>query len=285
MGSYALFNKRSHMNHSYIQYIMNRKEVLSIKKKILLFGDPGIDDSLALMYCLLDPHIELVGIVASYGNVPKEQATANAAYLMQLAGRNNIPVISGASMPINQEQQPFYPEIHGNDGIGSIDIPDNFQYNSILLMQFVPLLKNTGSIVDVGRSTSLATVFMLFPEHIKMVHSFFVMGGAFFMPGNAFPLAEANFFGDPVSANFVLQEAHNLTITPLNATQYAVLTPEIVEAVSQSDHNVFAFMMKPIFDYYNAYYQKTTPGIPGAPIHDLLTVMVVNNPAMVDTIS
>lgn len=45
------------------------------------------------MYMMMDPEIEIVGIVTSYGNVPKEQATANAAYLMQLAGRTDIPII------------------------------------------------------------------------------------------------------------------------------------------------------------------------------------------------
>ncbi|MGQ0437033.1 nucleoside hydrolase, partial [Bacillus sp. B-TM1] len=29
-------------------------------KKVLLFGDPGIDDSLAIIYGLLHPEIELV---------------------------------------------------------------------------------------------------------------------------------------------------------------------------------------------------------------------------------
>ncbi|MED3127200.1 nucleoside hydrolase, partial [Bacillus wiedmannii] len=34
-------------------------------KKVLLFGDPGIDDSLAIIYGLLHPEIEIVGIVTS----------------------------------------------------------------------------------------------------------------------------------------------------------------------------------------------------------------------------
>ncbi|EFV79606.1 hypothetical protein HMPREF1013_00054 [Bacillus sp. 2_A_57_CT2] len=56
-------------------------------KKILLFCDPGIDDSLAIIYTLLDPNLELVGLVTSYGNVTEDQATANAYYLLDLAGQ------------------------------------------------------------------------------------------------------------------------------------------------------------------------------------------------------
>lgn len=51
------------------------------------FCDPGIDDSLAIMYSILDPEIELVGIVTSYGNVTQDQATATAAYLLKLGGK------------------------------------------------------------------------------------------------------------------------------------------------------------------------------------------------------
>ncbi|WP_181833282.1 nucleoside hydrolase [Bacillus taeanensis] len=42
------------------------------KKNILLFSDVGIDDSIALMYALHHPNIELVGIVAEYGNVSQK---------------------------------------------------------------------------------------------------------------------------------------------------------------------------------------------------------------------
>lgn len=261
--------------------------MLTITKKILLFCDPGIDDSLAIMYAILDPEIELIGIVASYGNVTKEQATANAAYLLELAGRSDIPVIPGASMPVTEEAMRFYPEIHGGNGIGPIQPPSNFQYQIYpfdTIRFIIEKYKNELIIVDTGRSTTLANVFILFPEYIKMVQSFYVMGGAFFVPGNATALAEANFYGDPNSSNFVLKYAHNLTITPLNVTQYAVLTEEMVEAISKNEKNFYSFMLEPIFKYYYEFYKKSVPGIQGAPIHDLLTIMVVKNPSIVDYI-
>ncbi|WP_085994214.1 nucleoside hydrolase [Oceanobacillus senegalensis] len=260
---------------------------ISITKKVLLFCDPGIDDSLAIMYSMIDPEIELVGIVTSYGNVTKDQATANAAYLVQLAGRNDIPIIPGASKPVQQEDVTFYPEIHGEEGIGPIRPPSNMQYQ-IYPFDTIRLImeryRNELIIVDTGRSTTLATVFILFPDQIKLVHSFYVMGGAFFVPGNVTALAEANFFGDPTSSNFVLKFAHNLTIAPLNATQFAILTPDIVDAISKNTKNIYAFMMAPVFEYYYEFYKKQVPGIPGAPIHDLLAIMLVKNPAIVDYI-
>ena len=66
-------------------------------EKVLFFGDPGIDDSFAIMYGLLHPEIEIVGIVTGYGNVEHIHAAHNAAYILQLANRQDIPVISGAT--------------------------------------------------------------------------------------------------------------------------------------------------------------------------------------------
>ncbi|WP_079526586.1 nucleoside hydrolase [Halobacillus hunanensis] len=256
-------------------------------KKILLFCDPGIDDSLAIMYTMLDPELDLVGIVTSYGNVTQDQATANAAYLVQLAGRNDIPIIPGASNPVQEDEVTFYPGIHGEEGIGPIQPPSNMQYQIYpfdTIRLIIERYRNEIIIVDTGRSTTLATAFILFPDQIKMVHSFYVMGGAFFVPGNVTPLAEANFFGDPTSSNYVVKNAHNLTVTPLNVTQFAIITPDIVEDISQNKKNVYASIMAPVFEFYYDFYKETVPGILGAPIHDLLTIILIKNPAIVDYI-
>ncbi|WP_433750927.1 nucleoside hydrolase [Falsibacillus pallidus] len=256
-------------------------------KKILLFCDPGIDDSIAIMFALINPEIEIVGIVASYGNVSKEQAIANASYLLDLAGKPEIPVIPGAFMPIQKKMVTYYPEIHGEDGIGPIQPPVK-DYIKVFPFDTIRLLIETyGSelnIVDTGRSTSLATAFILYPSQMKLVNGFYLMGGSFFAPGNVTPLAEANFHGDPTSTNFVLKHAHNITITPLNTTNFAYLTDEVVDLFSKHKSNPFAFMLKPIFEYYFTAYKKLSPGIIGAPMHDLVTVMTVCKPNIAEYI-
>ncbi|MFC4559721.1 nucleoside hydrolase [Virgibacillus kekensis] len=254
-------------------------------KKILLFCDPGIDDSIAIMYAMLDPDIELVGIVTSYGNVTKDQATANAAYIVQLADRFDIPIIPGASQPVREEGSVFYPGIHGEEGIGPIKPPGNMQYYTYpfdTIRLIIERFRNELIIVDTGRSTSLATAFNLFPNEMNMVQSFYIMGGAFFIPGNVTPLAEANFYGDPASTNVVFKFAHNLTIVPLNATQSAILTPEIVEAISANQNNIYASMIEPIFEHYYAFYKERNPELEGAPIHDVVPIILVKNPSIAE---
>lgn len=260
---------------------------IELTEKILLFADPGIDDSLAIIYALLNPNIEIVGIVTSYGNVSKEQATANAYYLLQLANQTQIPIIPGAATSVEQEEASniYYPEIHGAEGMGPIRPPSNLQYqvhSFETIRSIINLYPNEIVIVDTGRSTSLATAFLLFNEEIKNVKAFYLMGGAFFVPGNVTALAEANFYGDPTATNYVLTHAHNLTITPLNVTQYALLTSEMVQRLAQEGNTPFGALLSPIFEFYYNAYQKNIPNIQGAPIHDLLTVMIVANPTIVE---
>ncbi|MFC5773526.1 nucleoside hydrolase [Ectobacillus antri] len=255
-----------------------------MKKKVLLFCDPGIDDSLAIIYALLHPDIELVGLVTSYGNVSREQTTANAAYLLSLIGREDIPVIRGAYRPFSGESNVYYPEIHGENGMGPIQPPKSFlQASTFSMGKVIDIMdehKNELIMVDVGRSTTLAIVCNIGEERMEQIQGYYIMGGAFFVPGNVTPVAEANFYGDPVASNYIMMHAKNVTLCPLNVTKDALITETIIEEIAAVSQNPFRNLIKDIFMYYYQAYQKLIPKITGTPLHDVLTVMVVANPEL-----
>ncbi|MDE5415701.1 nucleoside hydrolase [Alkalihalobacterium chitinilyticum] len=256
-------------------------------KKILLFCDPGIDDSLAIMYALLHPNLEVVGIVSSYGNVPQEKATNNAAYLLKLAGREDIPLIGGAKGPLSGEITVYYPEIHGPEGLGPIRPPETIVgelLNYDRVFDIIEKYKGELTIVDVGRNTSLAIAFILGEEHMKKVKEYFIMGGAFLVPGNVTPVAEANFHGDPIAANLVLSKAKNVTIVPLNVTNEAIVTSEVVDYITQVPFNPFTSLIQPIFEFYADAYLELVPGMNGAPMHDVLTLSALTKPEVLQYI-
>jgi purine nucleosidase len=254
-------------------------------KKVLLFGDPGIDDSLAIMYALLHPHIELVGIVTGYGNVSRDQATKNAAYLLQLANRQDIPIIEGAIRPLSGEVNVYYPEIHGPSGLGPIRPPTNLQvkaYPFETIFSIVDKYDGELTIIDVGRSTSLAITFLLGETTMKKVKAYYLMGGAFLTPGNVTPLAEANVYGDPTATQIVLEQAQNITMIPLNVTSHALITPTTIEYILKQSKATFEFLIRPIFLYYFEAYKTLIPGLKGVPLHDLVTFSALANPSLVE---
>lgn len=258
-------------------------------KKVLLFGDPGIDDAIAIMYALLNPKIDLVGVVTGYGNVDEKQATDNAAFILHLGGRPDIPIIRGATGPFSGELVTYYPEIHGAEGLGPIRPPENFVanvYEFSKIHEIINQYRGELTIVDTGRTTSLAVSFILSGEEIlQSVKEIYLMGGAFNYPGNVTAVAEANFHGDPIATDLVLEQGRNVTIIPLNVTNRAIITPQMVDTIAAYQTNPFTSLMKPIVDFYANAYKELIPGLNGSPMHDSVTLFALVNPQSFQYIS
>ncbi|BCB04433.1 nucleoside hydrolase [Bacillus sp. KH172YL63] len=260
---------------------------MSEKKKVLVISDFGIDDIVAILYAYYSAEIEIVGIVADYGNVSRENALKNVLYLQKLTGITDVPVIGGAVSALTGSQPQFYPEVHGLAGLGPI-IPDsigfdpskiseNFYEIKALIEQYAGELY----IYSAGRLTSLATAFVLYPETMKKVKEFYVMGGAFLVPGNVTPTAEANFYGDPYAANILIQLAPKMIhLIPLDVTMYALITPVMLDHLHEfyvKTNDKVGQIIKPMVDYYYQFYKSTYPDITGSPLHDLLALWALAN--------
>ncbi|MGA9287637.1 MAG: nucleoside hydrolase [Anaerobacillus sp.] len=251
-------------------------------QKILFFGDVGIDDTIALLYANLSQMIDVIGIVASYGNVSKKKTTRNVRFLLKEIGRADIPIMGGAERPMTGEVPIYYPDVHGPEGLGPIKPPPNEAAPLENFFNVIDMIERYAGeliIVNVGRMTSLATLFLLYPDTMKSIKSFYIMGGAFNVPGNVTPSAEANFYGDPIAANIVMKYAEHVFLFPLNVTQKAIVTPGMVNYI---DSRGKAPLMKKLLDYYyEEFYQKMVPGIEGCPVHDALTLVSVVEKEMI----
>jgi len=253
---------------------------------VLMFADPGIDDSFAIMYALLNPNINLVGIVSGYGNTPKEMSIRNTAYLLNLAGRDDIPIIAGSAGPLSGEPSQYYPEIHGKEGLGPFKVPKDLKnarvYDMNKIIEIINNHKREIVIVNVGRLTDLALMFIIYGnDALKAVKAVYIMGGAFLVPGNITAEAEANFYSDPIAANSVMEKAQNIYLHPLNITNKAIITPDVIDFIAKNSPTPFKSIIKPAFDYYFNAYQKNVPGIKGAPLHDVVPLMALVNADLV----
>ena len=256
-----------------------------LSKKVLLFGDIGIDDIIALIYAYLNDEIDIVGVVTEYGNITRENALRSVRYLKEevlVTDESQMSVtIAGAEKPMTAETVEIVPEIHGEFGLGPI-IPPEINDGMTLenFFTIVDIIEEYGDelyIVNVGRLTSLATMYLLYPRAMEQIKHIYVMGGAFWVPGNVTAVSEANFHGDPVAAQIVLTYAEQVTIIPLNVTQHAIVTPEMVNYIDQVGSIA---IVKPMLDYYHTFYKERDPSVQGSPLHDVLTLMAVNKEEM-----
>lgn len=243
-----------------------------VNKKIIFFGDFGIDDAVALIYANKTCKLDILGIVAEYGNVSRDIVTENV-YFLERYYATQVKIIEGASRPMTAEEPLFFPEIHGDHGLGPI-IPPEMRIckreNFCELIKLIEPCPEDIIIVATGRLTTLATLFLLYPNIMDRICSYYIMGGAFLFPGNVTPVSEANFYGDPIAANIVMKYAKNASIYPLNVTQGALITPEMANIIDKQGTGQ-AKLIKPMIDfYYENFYKKEYPGIGGSPIHDLL---------------
>src|SRR5881275_1391422 len=89
---------------------------------ILLDCDPGHDDAIALLLALASPEVELLGVTTVAGNQTVEKTTANAIRVLELVGREDVPVARGADRPLVRE--PFVAAyVHGESGLDGPDLP------------------------------------------------------------------------------------------------------------------------------------------------------------------
>ena len=89
---------------------------------IIIDCDPGHDDAIALLLALASPEVELLGVTTVHGNQTLEKTTANALRVLDLAGRADVPVASGAARPLVRELT-VASHVHGESGLDGPALP------------------------------------------------------------------------------------------------------------------------------------------------------------------
>ncbi|NGP18368.1 nucleoside hydrolase [Devosia aurantiaca] len=257
--------------------------------KVIFDTDPGIDDAMALLYLSKLPEIELLGITTVVGNASIEKTTRNALYLRQRFGIS-APVVQGAGETLDgvKKQEPAI--VHGDDGLGNIDIPevDRSGLDRRVASQFIidTIKANRGevTIIAVGRMTNLALALRAEPGIAKQVKQVIIMGGAFGYKGrsgNVTPLAEANIHGDPVAADEMFAAEWPVVVVGLDVTHDIVLDTDYLAALSR-DVGANGELLAKMSEHYAQFYNNIM-GINGVVGHDLLAVTYALHPEWFET--
>ena len=207
-----------------------------MSSRIIIDCDPGIDDALALMLACSSPEIDLMAVTAVCGNRSVETTSFNAARILAVAGRADIPVHVGCALPI-ASKIPRYNLIHGEDGLGGVALPAGRRaadthaadYIAQALLEAPP---GSVTIAAIGPLTNLAFVEDRHPGVLQRAESLLVMGGAAFCAGNATLHAEFNFHADPPAAQTVMNAGANLHLFGLDVTSKAIMTDAWIESFS-----------------------------------------------------
>ncbi|MDR1091183.1 MAG: nucleoside hydrolase [Prevotella sp.] len=271
----------------------NTNGTMEKKVKMILDLDTGIDDALALAYALADPKIELIGIVASYGNVTTEKSAVNSLNILNLLHRKDIPVYIGADKALNKEDVftvlDISKHIHGENGVGNVKIPESprtaeKQSGVDFMIESAKKYGKDLYIVAVGPSTNLTEAIRKEPELKNMVGKVVIMGGALIVKGNVSLVAEANIHQDPFAANELFISGTPLTMVGLDVTLRTLLTKKetrLWRELGTVSGKIFADMV----DFYIEAYNKSTHELKGCGLHDPLAVAVAVHPELVKVLT
>lgn len=261
--------------------------------KMLIDVDTGVDDSIALLYALNHPEVEIVGITTSCGNVDAVQAAENTVRIIQLSGtKREIPVVVGANEPLNGTWDGPVAWIHGDNGVGNVELPKSKQKfcTDIKAEDFIyeTAKQHSGEVVLVtlGRLTNIAKALEAHPDLPEHIGRMVMMGGTVYMHGNVSPVVEANIGGDPEAADKVFLSGMHITVVGLDVTMRTRLTRQHVKLLekycSKRCKPAVAYMKQALKYYMNgARVQNYTAD--NCPLHDPLAMVAAVVPSVVKT--
>ena len=232
-------------------------------KKVIIDTDMGWDDVLSILYLMKRPEIDILGVtVTGCGETNLRWGMVIARSLMELGGKTTVPVCRGTSTPLQFNHvfpQAFKDDMNDVMGLlGSINADVSVTADPRPAWQYLAeTLDNADgkiTILSLGGFTNLATMLEMYPHaRIDKIEGIYAMAGAVFVDGNIALLnnaqpawdqgaiyrsnqvAEWNVFVDPLAAQKIFSSNIPLTLIPLDACNYVMLTPDDVEAIKVKD--------------------------------------------------
>lgn len=259
--------------------------------KILMDVDTGVDDSIALLYALLKPGLDVVGISAVCGNVEAWLAAENTLKILDLANAPDIPVVVGEEKPSCGRWEGRVSFIHGDNGLGNIELKKSSRKAvdmdvSRFHMELAEKYEGELVVVTLGPLTNIARTIQTCPAFARKVKRLVMMGGTLSMRGNVSPVAEANVACDPEACDILFTSGMDITVVGLDVTMRTRLRMEHMDWLAgcckPSCRNAVDYMRRALIHYMKGNrIQNYCVG--DCPLHDPLAVMCAAVPSLVRT--
>ena len=250
-------------------------------RPFLIDTDTASDDAVALIMAMRAPDVQVVAITTVAGNVPVEQSTRNALYVVELC-RAQVPVYAGADKPLLRPYQNAT-WFHGSDGLGEHGYPAPHRAAEPLhavdaIIQTVEA--NPGLvIVTLAPLTNLALALAKKPSIAGQVGRCVIMGGAPCCEGNVTPAAEYNIWVDPEAARMVMQSGMPIELIGWHLSRgESVLKQREIESIEAFKTELAHFAIECNSHARRAY--KIQTGEDGISLPDPIAMCLALNPSV-----
>lgn len=238
------------------------------RPRLLVDCDPGIDDAFALLCALTYGNLTAVTTVS--GNVPVENTTRNARWILELAGAGHVPVHPGSSEPLKVAPA-FASEIHGRSGLGAFETPEpTTPASSTGALEAITHHCEPGDaiIIAIGPLTNIARALIDDPSLAQRIGHLHWMGGSA-TAGNTTAHAEFNAWADPHAVAVVLQSGCAMSMYGLDLTYQVRLNEVAIASLREAGTATSTHLA----DFLSHYRSTASSAQEGQPIHDACAVL------------
>lgn len=179
-----------------------------MKKRIIIDGDMGSDDYIAIHLAILSKKFKIEGFSLVYGNASMDNVKNNLFKCLDDIGyKDKFKIYEGESHPIKDLGYNRKDNAFGSDGLGDVSYDKVYgiiePINSIdWMIDTVNKNPNKISIVALGPLTNIAKAIEKDKSFANNIKELIVMGGSEGF-GNITPYAEFNFYNDPYAVKTV----------------------------------------------------------------------------------
>jgi purine nucleosidase len=258
------------------------------------------DDAIALALALTSPEIELLGCTTCGGNCRTWQSTENSLRMLEIAGKENIPVAAGREYPIIQSVEPSFEYLEAKTAsresvywkkIGKPPEP-TIKAHPLkahdFIIQMVKKYPNEVIIIKEGSFTNLALAILVDPEIAPLVKEVVHMGGSFArrveenwedtgtpdIPGYVWRnILKFNTEFDPEATQIVIKSGIPVTFIPGEVTVRVFQRLEHLDLLKSQPSSFHQHL----YDFGLPWVEWSIKErkLPGAHMHDPLTLAVV----------
>lgn len=212
-------------------------------KRIWIDCDPGADDALGITL-LCRSNLQIAGIVSCFGNGSSVMTAENAAKVLKLVGREDVPVYMGAKQPLYREFS-FLTLYCGEDGLcGSGLIPDiSLLHKEDFASALINSYEETGQKIVyliTGAFTNLAKALLESPKIKNCIDEVVTASGCFELTEFA-NRSEWNIAIDPDAAKLVYESGIPIRAIGLDVTGQLrdAYTEELLHALPDNSLRCF----------------------------------------------
>ena len=249
-------------------------------KKIIIDVDPGIDDAIALAIALFDPRLEVLAVTATGGNVASEQATNNLQAIIAYLDPPRTPRIGIAL------ENTILPErsvtMHGPDGLGGLHLPavplHSAHAAEKVMWETIRAHPREVTFLGLGPPTNLSRLLRRDPSIVELLGDTILCGGTLHGHGGASPVADFNFYCDPVAARHVVCEPFKKSLIPLETSSQVTFGLEMLEQLPDTFTRAGKISHRMLSHAFRAHRQLL--GSEGIHLHDVVALVAVTNPEL-----